>query len=434
MEYTCPNTLTSQPVKNSSTFTPQTPAPAPTQEARVGPQHRARPPKSPPPTYSSSTMPRLEEWEIKKYWEIFQGLKPENNTLTGDRVSPVLKNLRLPEPQLARIWDLSDIDADGKLDFEEFCITMRLIFDLVNGSMSDVPAELPAWLVPQLKRHLIDANQAVASGNNSGARNGASAEEEDVDTLSDAFDWYILPTDKATYEAIYNSNSDTYGRVRFEALEGLYHTLAAVPRTDILLAWNLVNPKQFETIDKDQVLVFLHILNQRENGKRIPRGVPALLRATFSKEVPRYDLSEVQRVDEPSANDKGAFGARYLSKVGQGHSARPGTDFSATEGTDWEEVRLRRELEEAEALLARAQEASGSSGGVNGASQSGALRFEFEQLLKHKQERLAQARRGGDRSLDDVRSDVELIAAQVQTLEEFLAGKQSQLAELRQQL
>lgn len=385
---------------------------------------------------SFSTMPRLEEWEIKKYWEIFQGLKPENNMLTGDRVSPVLKNLRLPEPQLARIWDLSDIDADGKLDFEEFCITMRLIFDLVNGSMSDVPAELPAWLVPLLKRHLIHANQAVATGSNSGARGGdgaGSADDDDDDTLSDAFDWYILPTDKATYEAIYNSNSDTYGRVRFEALQGLYSTLSRVPRTDILLAWNLVNPKQFETIDKDQVLVFLHILNQRENGKRIPRGVPASLRATFSKEVPKYDLSQVQRVDEPSANDKSAFGARYLSKVGQGHSTRPGTDFSATEGTDWEEVRLRRELEEAETLLARAQEAS--AGGSRGrVSQSAALRFEFEQLLKHKQDCLAQAQRGGDRSLDDVRGDVELIAAQVQTLEEFLAGKQAQLAELQLQL
>lgn len=377
-------------------------------------------------------MPRLEEWEIKKYWEIFQGLKPENNMLTGDRVSPVLKNLRLPEPQLARIWDLSDIDADGKLDFEEFCITMRLIFDMVNGSMGEVPAQLPAWLVPQLKRHLIDANRAVASGNNSGARDAADDEDDD-DALSDAFDWYILPTDKATYEAIYNSNSDTYGRVRFEALEGLYRTLAAVPRTDILLAWNLVNPKQFETIDKDQVLVFLHILNQREHGKRIPRGVPALLRATFSKEVPQYDLSQVQRVDEPSANDKSAFGARYLNKVGQGHNARPGTDFSATEGTDWEEVRLRRELEEAEALLARAQKVS-SADVTGGTSQSGALRFEFEQLLKHKQERLAQARRGGDRSLDDVRGDVELIAAQVQTLEEYLESKQTQLAELRLQL
>ena len=263
-------------------------------------------------------MPRLEEWEIKKYWEIFQGLKPENNKLTGDRVSPVLKNSRLKDDQLSKIWDLSDIDADGRLDFEEFCITMRLIFDLVNGSMLEVPLELPGWLIPSSKAHLIHANRAVATG----STGNSSFEGDDDDNLSDDFDWYISPTDKGTYETIYNSNSDSYGRVRFDSLEGLYQTLTKVPRSDISSAWNLVNPKLFETIDKDQVLVFLHILNQRENGKRIPRGVPASLRATFSKEVPTYDLSAAaastpsREISEPKAHDKKSFGTSYLNKIG----------------------------------------------------------------------------------------------------------------------
>ncbi|KAM9888678.1 hypothetical protein OXX79_012713, partial [Metschnikowia pulcherrima] len=63
-------------------------------------------------------MPRLEEWEIKKYWKIFQGLGPQNNKLTGEKVTPVLKNSRLPDDQLAQVWSLADIDNDGQLDFE----------------------------------------------------------------------------------------------------------------------------------------------------------------------------------------------------------------------------------------------------------------------------------------------------------------------------
>lgn len=96
-------------------------------------------------------MPRLEDWEIKKYWEIFQGLNPVDNKITGDKASTVLKNSRLKDDQLSQIWDLSDIDSDGKLDFEEFCITMRLIFDLVNGNQQSLPSELPSWLVQHRK-------------------------------------------------------------------------------------------------------------------------------------------------------------------------------------------------------------------------------------------------------------------------------------------
>ena len=122
-------------------------------------------------------MPRLEESEIKKYWQIFQGLKPVDNKLTGDKVSPVLKNSRLPESQLSSIWELSDIDNDGKLDFEEFCIVMRLIFDLINGNFKEVPISLPSWLIPSSKHALIQANQAVNQGNN----NFGSQELDELD-------------------------------------------------------------------------------------------------------------------------------------------------------------------------------------------------------------------------------------------------------------
>lgn len=378
-------------------------------------------------------MPQLEEWEIKKYWEIFQGLKPQDNKLSGTKVSPVLKNSQLPQDKLSKIWELSDIDSDGNLDFEEFCIAMRLIFDIVNGSQLDVPAELPGWLIPASKAHLIQANRAVATGNNQydGGRS-SNDDEEDEELLSDDFDWYISPTDKATYETIYNSNSDSYGRVRFQSLEGLYQTLTKVPKESISSAWNLVNPKSFETIDKDQTLVFLHILNQRENGKRVPHGVPASLRATFSKETPSYDLSEpaasTPQISSPaSANNKKAFGESYLQKVGRSTTNERGTDFSATEGTDWEEVRLRRELANLEDLLNKTSKESTTT-------QTNALgisKHEFEQLLKYKEEQLKVK---PDKDLTDVKNDIELIEGQVQELEQYYARKQAELQQLDQEI
>lgn len=392
-------------------------------------------------------MPRLEEWEIKKYWEIFQGLKPaDNKYLSGSQVTPVLKNSRLPQEQLSGIWELSDIDKDGRLDFEEFCIAMRLIFDLVNGKITEVPDELPGWLVPSSKAHLIQANrdldQSAASGGNLYGNGGSvgdlSVDEDEL--LSNDFDWYISPTDKSTYETIYNTNCDSYGRCRFDSFKKLYDSLTKVPELDVSSAWNLVNPKQFETIDKDQVLVFLHILNQRENGKRIPRGVPASLRATFLKEVPNYDLKSYKTVPGASAGSgtsvsggKRGFAMDYLNKIGHSLDAQQqGTDFSVTEGTDWEEVRLKRELKDLEALLEKAQ----SNTKQEKASELANVKYEFEQLLKYKEDKLKQSGQQlsvtGD--LNDVKGDVELIESQVATLEEFLAQKSHELQKLTQEV
>lgn len=111
------------------------------------------------------------------------------------------------------------------------------------------------------------------------------------------------------------------------ALEGLYDSIN-VPDTDIRSAWNLVNPSGSSSIGKDQALVFLHILNNRHEGYRIPRTVPASLRATFEKNQINYDLDKVKdtgrslgsgrRDMNTISGKKEAFGESYLTRLGVG--------------------------------------------------------------------------------------------------------------------
>nr|XP_054752972.1 intersectin-1-like isoform X1 [Lytechinus pictus] len=66
--------------------------------------------------------------------------------LTGAQARNVLVQSGLGQAHLAQIWGLSDVDNDGRLTCEEFCVALHLV-DLVKAG-KPLPAKLPPDLVP----------------------------------------------------------------------------------------------------------------------------------------------------------------------------------------------------------------------------------------------------------------------------------------------
>lgn len=57
---------------------------------------------------------------------------------------------KLPNSVLSKIWKLSDVDADGFLDVEEFALAMHLINVKLDGN--ELPNTLPEHLIPPSHR------------------------------------------------------------------------------------------------------------------------------------------------------------------------------------------------------------------------------------------------------------------------------------------
>ena len=89
-----------------------------------------------------------------KYDTKFYSLSLVAGKASGNQVMNIMLQSSLSKDVLRKIWDLSDIDQDGKMDNEEFALCMYLI-DMTKDGVK-LPPTLPIALVPPGKRHLVE--------------------------------------------------------------------------------------------------------------------------------------------------------------------------------------------------------------------------------------------------------------------------------------
>lgn len=387
-------------------------------------------------------MPKLEQFEIKKYWQIFSGLKPVGNKLNHDQVSPILFNSKLDSSILNKIWFLADIDDDDSLDFEEFVICMRLIFDMVNKNIDKVPDELPDWLVPGSKSSLIAERKKRKIQENAEI---PKAEQPKVD-------WYMAPEDLSQYGKILESCTlSRDGTVTFPSISYVIKTkFFNLGSSDIDKVWNLVNPKRLPSIDKDPAFYFIHCLRQcNDVGARIPTELPKALFDICNKERVSYDMNSnqgnVKKISPtPSTNTHEKEHAASISTrtgVSYGsNSTNNGSNINMNKAGSSENLsdsdikRLEEELAQLDSELAQLE----TENKMVPQNSPASIREQLEGLLSYMEEKAYERNRNKNVSvpfnINEAKDDLENIEEQITVLEGYLQNKQSELHDLRTEI
>jgi len=101
---------------------------------------------------SSETESVDDVWSItdeqrEYYVNQFKTMQPDlKGLISGGTAKEFFEKSRLPVTELSKIWQLSDVDRDGALSIDEFCIAMHLV--VLRRNDVDLPDHLPPALLP----------------------------------------------------------------------------------------------------------------------------------------------------------------------------------------------------------------------------------------------------------------------------------------------
>lgn len=179
----------------------------------------------------------------------------------------------------------------------------------------------------------------------------------------------------------------------------------------------------------------------------MPRTVPKSLRAMFGARRVEWDVEGVgrrQREEGERGGGKAEFGEAYLTRIGgKGSFVPKGTDFSKENLTsDWEEVRLKRQLRDLEAKIGGIEAGEGGKGGgrrKREESRPALVKRELEMLMEWKRRELRELEGGEGRAkvgegLRGVEGEIGSVGELVEGLEQHWKRREGVLEGLRREV
>ena len=223
------------------------------------------PPKCP---QSISPLPPSTNWAINpqeraKYEKLFFSLEPISGYIPGNKVKSVLMDSKLPLDTLGKIWDLADMDKDGKLNLHEFTIAMHLVYKALEKNA--VPNVLPNELLSQTK--LPPAVQDAITFEPKPIKPPIPPMMMSDQKKSD---WVItVEEQRAADELFTKADRDMDGFVSGAEIKDVF-LQSRLPQAVLAHIWSLCDMSQSGKLNKEQFALAVHLIKQKLSGADLP--------------------------------------------------------------------------------------------------------------------------------------------------------------------
>ncbi|VVC36699.1 Hypothetical protein CINCED_3A000698 [Cinara cedri] len=230
------------------------------------------------PTGLVSVVSNMNDWAMKpsermNYDKMFESLRPVNGTVAGDKVKGLLIDSKLSVDTLGKIWDLADMDKDGKLDQHEFAVAMHLVYKALEKYA--IPSILPGELLPPAKRKtsaVANSPVPVLPVLPSGVTSNLVKQPPkrpitpSIGSVSSHATWVVTAEEQARYSSMFlESDVDMDGFVSGPEIKDRF-LKTGIHQSILALIWSLCDINQHGKLDMEQFGLAMWLVERKLMG------------------------------------------------------------------------------------------------------------------------------------------------------------------------
>ncbi|KAG5354347.1 putative calcium-binding protein [Yarrowia sp. C11] len=270
-------------------------APSPVQHRVASPMQQG--------TGAQGGLPPLTPQDKARFAQLF-AQHANNGLVEGSAARDIFLKARLPHETLGQIWNLVDSQNRGSLDQGEFIAAMHLIQSSMNGSMPQVPAQLPHGytesVCPQTAR-ISSASSVMSTGSAAGP---GVIRQYTGQQIGQGNDWSISPQERQRYDGIFAAlDKKKTGLIGADAVVP-FLTTSRLPEATLAQVWDLADFHNRGEFGRAEFAIAMHLVQQNIGGRELPQQLPdSLLREVQgqgqSSQQPQQSQQQQQRVQSP---------------------------------------------------------------------------------------------------------------------------------------